>query len=107
MTGDLPPRLKSTSRGKSVGRTLQQARAQLAATEDFVAAALGLSVEAYRSIEDGTAQLTPSHVIQAAQLFGLKPSALCEDLVDQVASDRQHASAHVIDLAAVRLRRKV
>lgn len=95
------------SPGKSVGRKLQAARNQLEASEDFVAAALGLSVEAYRCVEAGTAQLSPGHVIQAAQLFGLQPSSLCIELDERARADKaDNHQAVVIDLAAVRLRRQ-
>jgi DNA-binding XRE family transcriptional regulator len=113
MTGDYPPRTGPTGgppRSKAVGRKLQMARVQLAASEDFVAAALGLSVEAYRCIEDGTARLSPGRVIQAAQLFGLQPSALCIDVEADQAQAKvpttPAAPAEVIDLAATRLRRQ-
>jgi transcriptional regulator with XRE-family HTH domain len=113
MMNEYPPRTGPTGgppTSKTVGRKLQLARAQLAASEDFVAAALGLSVEAYRSVEEGTAQLSPGRVIQAAQLFGLQPSALCIDVPVDIAgapSRPQLASpAQVIDLAAARLRRQ-
>jgi transcriptional regulator with XRE-family HTH domain len=111
MNGDFPPRAGSTANltpGKTVGRKLKLARAELAATEDFVAAALGLSVEDYRSVENGSAQLSPGRVIQAAQLFGLQPSALCIDTEPAAAPERAASatSATVIDFAAARLRRQ-
>ena len=91
----------------AVGHKLRSARAELAATEDFVAAALGLTVEIYRSIEDGHAALSPGRVIQAAQLFGWPPSMLCEDIAGQSAADDSALSgpAQIISLAAARARR--
>ncbi len=121
MNGESPPRpdvLRASRVDAAVGRKLKSARTQLAATEDFVAAALGLSVEAYRCIEHGTAQLSPGRVIQAAQLFGLQPSSLCGDpgvsaasgIVGAVSSASREAAsglkATVIDLAAARHRRE-
>jgi transcriptional regulator with XRE-family HTH domain len=111
MTGEFPPRSGPNGRllaNKAVGRKLHVARTQLAASEDFVAAALGLSIETYRAVEAGTAPLSPGHVIQAAQLFGLQPSVLCID-TDVPAAEpfapRPMPPADVIDLAAARKRR--
>lgn len=113
MDGDIPPRSRFAPRlttGSTVGRKLKVARTELQATEDFVAAALGLSTEAYRRVEAGTAQLSPGHVIQAAQLFGLQPSALCIDTEPPGPAGAAEAlpqePAAVIQLAAFRQKRQ-
>ena len=86
---------------KAMGRRLQRARADLDASEEFVATALGLSVEAYRAVEAGTAHLETGHVIRAAHIFGVEPAALATEEPRDTAG-----SADVIDLAAIRRQRK-
>jgi hypothetical protein len=113
MDGDFTPRIGLAghpSASKAIGRKLKVARNQLEASEDFVAAALGLTVEDYRSVESGTAQLSPGRVIQAAQLFGLQPSVLCIQSDSDGGKDevrpKPGTPASVIDLGAVRTHRK-
>ena len=79
-----PQRQESEILRRSLGEVLKDHRMRCSMTQEFVAAALGVSRQAVSKWENGTADPSTSNLLKLAKLYGISP----EDLIRAVQTEQ-------------------